>query len=468
MVNNQGNIQSSNSKAALGCARALQLWSGSDSAANNYLPDAIRAYQWVIENGEPSDRAVANNNLGAIYFRQKDYQSAVRALSDPSWRFLPQDKLYLHDYNLGRAIEFDRSPDQAFPYYKSAVQQNPNYLKSYQAAFRLLEQMDQPHIAEAADLIDSLNKSGEPVAARNEAFTLLEKWAGERSADRFLISIVETYTQKLVTPQDFTELDWPKLVNIGNKSPQINPAIQEIHCGYWAHFDISQSVSKSYPYWSHTAERRKHFAAFLMALGGFYESRHELDRAFSSYYSAWALDHNNTEAAITAAALLQDHSPELDPNGNYIKILLEEMLLEKQQAYNKSDWNQIMRAHAVLGTVLEHQGSCESSDERFSAIYHWRRAIEAEQHVRSFDPGLPLQAGLHSHLASCYLQLSDNSSAVKAWLDAAGEFVRNRENSKALEALNQVKKLSSRITLTAEDSARYQAELKLATNKQME
>ncbi len=155
--------------------------------------------------------------------------------------------------------------------------------------------------------------------------------------------------------------------------------------------------------------------------------------ALSRYSAAWALS-LDSDAALYAASVLHDQRQLIDSNQGLFDQLLNGIIEVKGMDYGKLDWPNILRMHALLGTIFEQEKHWGSENELRSAIFQWRHAINAENQIRQTNPQYPRSPELYKKLANAYREKGD-PQAMDFYLSAAEAFAQAENTKQARSAL---------------------------------
>lgn len=144
-------------------------------------------------------------------------------------------------------------------------------------------------------------------------------------------------------------------------------------------------------------------------------------RAVASLAAVWALDNSNTEAARSAADLLQEFRG-IEDRKTLILKLAQSVASRSELAAEtaRETWDAWSRLYATVGSVLGEDRTCRSSSNSDDPLYYWLRALDAELHGKGTKP-LPVlfpkpdpatvqtssSLGVNRHLADCYRDIGD-------------------------------------------------------------
>jgi outer membrane protein OmpA-like peptidoglycan-associated protein len=433
----QSGDRNKEAEAALDEARTIELWATVDVEGVAHLPEAIDAYQAAIERGTPRQQALAANNLGVLFIRQRNPAKAVKVFRKVGLNSVATADAYLYQFNYGRALELNRDADAAFKHYYNAVKLRPDYTPAIDCAFRVLWSQHPPRLSDAVNIAGILWRNGRSDLARKQLIRSLKTWSTELHADELLGELVRSYAASPLDPSRYKSEDSPVLKKLD--SPLIQPGVDEISLAYSGQFDpITPSsmeyTTTSFKYWTH-GPFREAFGELLKSIGDYYLQAENYHAALACYTNAWGMA-RLPDAALYTAALLRDH-PEIDPKGELLDNLIESLFFGKGDAYSRKDWPNILRLHTVLATIFESKSQWGSPDNPRSAIFQWEHALEAQRQLDSEGAISPPLPRLHIHLANSYSHLGRVKDAQREYLAAAKEFDKASEPKEAQLALAQ-------------------------------
>ena len=418
-----------------------------DPAQLIHVDKAIVSYQSAVRIGSPELRTQAQNNLGSLYLKKRDYSSAVRTLEevDPT-QILPAEK-FIYDYNLGRAYDLSGHPNTAYPNYLRSLGANPTFSPAAEKAFESLRRSEgPPKIDESLRLADLLLRHSQSNLASQERLRCLEIWGDNPSAERLLTVLVRHYAITSLDPDAFVKDEWRPLDNLASRHHRLRSAVTEVRLAFTGDFKavIQAPLSgpvQPFPEWwrleRNVKPGERDFPKLLNNIGDFYyqsvgrndECRDPV-KAISRYTAALSLDPYNTRAALFTSAILRDYYRKLDPAQELFNQLMD-VTFHSGGIYEKTskapaDWANLVRMHFLLGSIFERAKVRGSEDDPRSAIFQWNRAIVAENKLRELDRNYPPTPGLHQSLATAYKVANEPGKAFEQFL-SAGRGVRRSE-----------------------------------------
>ena len=192
--------------------------------------------------------------------------------------------------------------------------------------------------------------------------------------------------------------------------------------------------------WASEDWQQAAMALMLKRAGDEFKRKGNFQDALSRYSAAWALG-LDSDAALYAAGILHDQKQLIDSNQRFFGQLLNGIIEVKGMDYKKQDWPNILRMHALLGTIFEQEKHWGSETELRSAIFQWRHAVEAESQIRKSNPKYPRSPELYVKLANAYREKGD-PQAVDFYLSAAEVFADAENVSPARSALKAAESLA--------------------------
>jgi tetratricopeptide (TPR) repeat protein/peroxiredoxin len=452
-------------EAVLQAAQSHQAFVSNDANQGVHFQAAKANYQEVIARGTAAQRAQAQNNLGTLFLKAKDYPGAVQALKGVDTDQIPPSERFIFDYNLGRAYDLSGQPADAFPCYVKAVTANPSFTPAAERAFENLRRSGGPNkVGESLRLADRLLEANRSDIAAREILRCLDAWGDDPEAKQLLRILVRHYTKAKVEPTRFMKEDWPVLDGLAMRRPDLRRGADEVRLAFEGDFEpadpaTDSSSDRTFPVWSRlersAAPGEKTFPKLLNMIGSYYyvcdeksgDSR-DPRRAFARYATAWSLDPANIDAALFSAALLRDLGPKLDPDHFLIDQFADAVSsraigkIYKKIPENAVEWAKLMRMHFLLGSIFEGRKAWGSEDDPRSAISQWTDAVAAEDRVRRLDPKYPPTPGLHQQLAIAYKVTDQPRKASEQYLTAAEGFAAANEVASAKSALGAAREFT--------------------------
>jgi tetratricopeptide (TPR) repeat protein len=432
-------------RAALSYARTLEGKATSEGiatpeAARSRLPEIKATYQEAITLGTPAERIEAQNNLAVFSLRAGEPENALRLLESIDAGTLGPEERQVYDYNYARALEQSGKGQEAYERYVKVLQKDPAFEPAITGAFRVLRSSSVPRVREAAQFAISLLAKGQQEPTGEEVRQTLGVWSG---AQQLLAVLLEYYRQSNLTLANYRGKESPWLRALAKRNPSLAPAIKEITVASEGEMPIlvdPQEARLFFPAWS-GGSSKKQFSSFLKMVGDWYDHDDKPRPALARYAAAWAVNPANTDAALYAAVILSDHSLGLDPTGRLLDRLTQGLFIDKEMAYQRSDWVNILRLHTVLGTIFENQERWGPPGDSHSAIFQWTHALRAEDEVRRENPEFPPSPGLYLHLGASHERLGDAQQAWKGYVRASTAFLKASKPEDASRALERARSL---------------------------
>ncbi len=419
--------------AALNYARTLQTALRVQAEPEEKRPLLVEKYLQAIAQAPPREQALARNSLATVYLEEKQYGQAVQVLQEMDWSNVAPEGEYICHYNLGRAQELNGDSAAALAQYQQVIEQRPTYQPAVQGAFRLLRQSRDA--AATAALAEKLIEQGESAQAMDPLRQALRELGNAPGAEALLTALVNGYTAQRARLEllESKETGFLKQLEDMDKLRKPVRELEEAFAADWEPSFSRSDMSRQFSAWSGSAPQKEALSRFLQMLGDAYsqspaEARRRPQQGLACYAAAWALDQANTDAALYAAALLQAHPEELDPNQTRLMTLVNQLFQVKGSAYSipvktRQDWLNLMRLHLVLGSIFEKSGRWGSEHDPESALFQLLRASWIEDELRSTDPSLMPSPDLYSRLGRAFREAGRKEEALGQYLRAAEGFV---------------------------------------------
>ena len=409
-------------EVSIAMAQTLESWvqeAGSTTPENEQrLSRAAALYQGALESGPQPRRQLARNNLGTVLLQQRRFAEAVTVLERLDFSLEPE-RQFLYDYNLGRALELAGRQKEAFTRYLASVHLNPAFAPTREAAGQMLLAERPINVANVEALATALISRGQPSGAAGLVRSALR--AGDAgAAERLLRVLMRAWVGMAIELEPFARDEVPFLRSLpesaGRWTREIERAVLDPELPL-----VTRALEgeELFPVW--TNDYAPELAALLKHSGDVYRRTERYLAAASRYGAAWAIDRGNSEAALFAAMLLQEHK-ELDPRGRLLNLLIEDVFQAKSAFRSRRDWPNSLRLHLVLGSIFETMGRWGPENDARTALFQWRAALDAETQIRREDKSFTPSPGLYLKLGECYLRLGRRQQARQHFSEAAKAF----------------------------------------------
>jgi len=438
----ESNDSVAEAESSLRLARTLELSNAKARLDDASFARAKLAYTRAIQVGDAGQQAPARNGLATLLLHQGDPAAALEQLHAINLQQVDAQHRAVYRYNLGVANERSGKWAEAYTSYVAAIADKPEYESSAKAAFGLLRSSSEPRVAEAAKFNGALLSAGQISSAGHYTKQLLEQWAGRPDSQQLLAALLQYYAVSPLTLDDLRTQEWPYIEHLASSAPHLREAIENIKLACFGTFppvfDHYQALDLFHG-WAGEDWQQAAMARMLKRAGDEFKKKGNFQDALSRYSAAWALG-IDSDAALYAASILHDQKQLIDSNQRLFGQLLNGIIEVKGMDYSRLDWPNILRMHALLGTIFEQEKHWGSETELRSAIFQWRHAIDAENHIRQTNPQYPRSPELYMKLANAYREKGD-PQAVEFYLLAAEVFAQDENAKPARSALNAAESL---------------------------
>jgi len=232
--------------------------------------------------------------------------------------------------------------------------------------------------------------------------------------------LVRYWTSARVSPEEFATSWTTSLDALGDIADSAS-RVQEVREAYLGDLPLEAGAqaTSAFPEWEISGQA---FSAFVEMIGDAYATSGNRRRALERYSQAFVLNPANTDACLYMVNLLSEYQGELDPKGGFFDELVGGLpsTLELSEGRDLGD---VARLHFLIAAALESRANLGPEESPRGAIFHWRRALEAEQQI-SLASNIPLKAisMLHEKLGGAYLALGNAQEAVQQDLRGAEEY----------------------------------------------
>ena len=449
--------------ASLKYARASEWNAGKDPAgATKQLDEAKKSYRLVIEAGTQAQKRVAQNNLATLLLRQKKPQEALELLRTMSYGDVPTSERYVYLYNTARASEQAGDTASALKLYSEALGSQPGFDPAIEGIFRVAWRSGPQGRSAVVSIGQRLLDGRQSASLLPRLHESLRVWDGDPQLQELLALLVRCYTNLAMEPDAFEKAEWPLLR--GLTSGPSGTAVEEIRLAF-----LGRLTPRFYePFeqgpvhaWRGSSWKEESYSALLSRLGDYYRNRDSFGDALARYALAWSVNRGEASAALFAADVLLEHSPDVDPHGTLLNQFIEKLFMSKGEAYKSDDWLNILRLHTILGTIYNRQKKWGTAGDPRGARFQFEHALQAEQKYRSQHPEFPRSPGLYVQLGEVYIASNLQKDAGQQFLAAADVYIREGHSEEAREALDRVRSILQNLSPT--DQQRF-AELERAAH----
>jgi hypothetical protein len=451
------------------------------------------AYQTAAQNGAPAQRAEANNNIGVLYIKQRQYPEAVQAMSQIDFDSADASNRFIYHYNYARALEAAGKSRDAYAQYVAAINQPVAFEPASVGAFRVLEHAAQPgaRTPAAAGLANRLINTGQPRLAAQAARASLLRWGDEPRASELLFVLARYYLIASVTPEEFdvtdgqaaadrrntpaalgafanlpnqAPLQWRGLSALAEQRQALRDQANQIRTAYSGEslptFTNKDQAVRAFGAWAAPEAAAALFSDLLRHIGRSYQQRNNPKAAMARYMAAWWLDIDASEAALAVATLLKQHHKEIDPDGRLYQAFIDSLFeakgdMYKRQFKQQDDWLNILRTHLALGSIFASDGKWGDEYDARSATFQFHMATVAERRIRERDREFPPSPGLYTRLAQCYEATGKPDRAAEQYVTAAESYADYYKDPVGASATRQ-KLQNLNVTLSPDQVKRLQ------------
>lgn len=418
-----------------------------NGGASHAVVEAERLYRRLLGSGTASQQNLVRNELGTLMLAENRAREAVPVFdaiqfdADPSRRFV-------YRFNAGRAHEGTGDTSGAASRYVDAVVDKAEFEPAVDAAIAALSRtFSGPDadrlvwkLVQARQIhdLDRATKTLIPVANSSAAAVSLISarliWEVEAKIDReaFVRSEQELLTKTRAnvgaTIGDVVArsyLDDALAVPRGGNGPMTN--------------DFYKLLGMPTPPRSLNAVALPvAYARVVKHTGDLYEARELHSQALARYLYAWAFDQSDGASAVSAAALIKQHS-ELDADNQVLNSLIERIFVVKGAAIAADDVANSLRLHVVLATIFEGLGKWLPENDSHTALFQWKAAAADEARISRTDTSHQASPGIYMHLAECYRRAGQPALASKNYSLAGDAFKAAHRDEEAASAYSQAR-----------------------------
>jgi len=443
--------------ALIGKAKVIETSSLTGKDQQNRYVQAIDVLDEASKVGDPTQRALAQNNRAALLMRIGKQSDALAIYRNIDWSGLDPSQQSICRYNFGRALEEQGDLASAYMQYSAALELNPEFGRAVDAAFRSLRASKSPEIDATVSLADRLVAGKHTEELANNLYQAIQAWAQIPSSTNLLAPLLRYYVAATVDQSAFQKSGTPVLEQASNVNPSWKSATEDLNTAYLATLKLpaeAYQANARFPFFSATKERSVASSALLKMIGDLRARAGDNAQALSRYFYAWGLNRENTESLVYLTALLREY-PDLDPRHAFLNRLIENLFSMKGEAYRSSDYLNVLRLHTLLGTVYEDLGkwgpeSCAGDNGPWdrahcprNALFQWEHALAAAEQVRKQNPNFPPSPALYFHLGQTYSHVGRQEDAATNFLTSAEGYLQLGEAGQAASAMKQFDLLPS-------------------------
>ncbi len=433
-----------------------------------YLDTAQYLLSRLTTRASGATRIEAYNNLGILLFQKGDTLGAVQAFEhirplldstnlDKKWR-----ARYYHNY--GNILTRLNNLSGALDLHSQAVRLDPtdkNALLSLKNS-ALASRSESKGIPAAVELVETALQGQEyEIAAQTlDSALVAPYWPQNSYYPELIIMLAKYFTVANVSPQQYRERWQPRLLQVlsaNYPNASINTMLRQIDRLY---SDTTASeiprldfLGGRYEYqeWVHNEDDRKIISDFLKMVGDSYFHSRNYRKALSCYTRAWNVDEQNAVAGVYLVNLLLEHPQDIDPSGEILRNLVEELFYGKGQMYLQEikNWEDIARFHVLLGIIFERQEQYGPEKEPRSALFQWNRAIEALNKAKKTEMILSVP-DLYGRMGKGYAAVNEGDKSWHAYVNGAEAAVRAKRYEDGSHLLEMARSLEYRPTPSEE------------------
>ena len=429
-------------------ARAFDFLSGTDP---KLAVKAEAAYKQSIAaslaTGDPVQRSTAANNLSVLLLKQGKVSEAGQAITQIDFSSIPKNQQPIFRFNAGRVHELNGNQWEAYNQYSQAFAQNPMLVSALEGSFRTLGKQTTRSENDTAALSERATATGLPDIANEQLLDLLESWdegrlkANPSGAERLMTALVSAYAAQDLTPLVFRTREVPRLQKISALHGSLTEMIKEIEVAYLGTFpSVPSEAAVGLGAWRANSQSAQSMASMLVHIADFYATNNQPEMALGRYGAGWEIAHA-PQCAVKYSSLLS-RNPVLDPGNRLADRLVQEIFMEKGQAYLIGDWAHILPLHIALGTIFEERQNWGENGDPRGALFQWQHAIAADAEVHKQNPSTPPSPGLHVHLGNVFRAIGRNEDAVREFLTAGLGFVTAGDLAEARKSAHVILELS--------------------------
>jgi Tfp pilus assembly protein PilF len=425
---------------------------GRDSSVDEIYQDALAdASASAGDVGEL--RLLATNNYGAFLLRTRRPEKAAAVLrpieAEIAASKAPPEAQARYFFNLAQAFERMDEPrkDDAFSRYVRVVKLDAAMTSASQSASSMALGAGSPSsgIAMSLELVNAQLVQKDFVGAdalMREACNRGD-WVRDPAYSSLLTGVVRYFTAAAMSPDTFARAWKGILEGVQRWSAGADlvrtQAVLTVYSGTVPLLLDRYETPLPFSGWRSSAADAETFSAFTKMVGDWYgrqateqkEGAGSLRAALQRYGLAWNIS-SNVDAALYLANLLLERSADVDPSGEVLAQFIDRTFSAKGEAYVGNDWADVVRLHTVLGTIFERQKRWGPEYNPRSAVFQWRHAIQAQQHLGAKEP-----PALHERLATAYEGLARPNLAWSERVAAAQGYLTGQRTEEACQQLQR-------------------------------
>ena len=408
------------------------------------------AYTTALTDARGALSFKVHNDYGVLLIDRGNAAAAVRIFAEGETDLSAMSKKtasrYL--YNFALAHLKNGETDAALATYRRSLQMDPTLDASAKAAFSLIGGLQPERAArEAAALVDLFLDQGERTTAASYLHASLAKheWHEQSEAMMALIGSALRYLSQTATLPDAFEREWkPTFDHLRAELPadaqkKLDQLVR-VYVGDALPLSFEKSaVLPLFSSWSDAGERTT-LSRVLKSVGDEYARQGKSKPACARYIAAWRLDPDNVDA-ITYMADLLLHSPGHDSDALF-EQLVGSLFDQKGEAYESKDLASAIRLHNVLGSIFEARERWGPENDPYSALFHYRRAVDLSETLQQRNPSTAVSPGLNAKLATAYQRVGNQSAAWNQFILAAEKSATTGDFDAAELMLSRAKSLN--------------------------
>jgi hypothetical protein len=391
----------------------------------------------------------AHNNYSGVLLKLGNADKAVEVLASIETAMAQPEQrkrrpLYL--YNYGCAQEAMGQKDLAYKLFMESLSLEPQLAPASQGAYRvsLSSSSERTGIPEMKGLIQTVILQGDLGTAERYLETTLTTphWRGHPLYAQIQVVLAEYLAAAQVTSAQFNQKWKPLLERLQPSLPARDAQrFLDLVRAYNGELPVvlrPWEVQNLFSTWGENKDQRAAISRLLKQAGDGLMASGNPKLALERYSVAWSFFPENSEAALYLANLLAESKEQIDPQGRLLNILIESLFQSKGEAYLGNDWANILRFHAILGSIFEKRQQWGDSYNPSSAVFQWEHALQAYHRLQTSEPANYTRVpGLHERLATAYQAVGRSKDAYAQWITAAEGFSGLQQYQGAQKAIQR-------------------------------
>lgn len=439
-------------RLALNQARTLQSLGPAAAPAEKAQRQAliITKYEAAVTGLPPAQRAFARNNLAVAYIQKGDASAAVQAMQAMEWTTVDPAQVSLCRFNFGRAQELQGDRSGALQQYRQAIEAEPDYAPAVDAAFRLL--LAAENLGEVAVLAGELAERGQARSAVEHLRAALEAQPTSPQADRVIVALARALASPSVDLASYEKDIAPQLDAVAKRALGLGGLVTGMNLAISGDFPASFSngvQARRFVAWAKVDSGQQALSKLLKNAGDFHArntGEKSAAAALSRYAAGWALDRQNIDAALYAAAMLQGHR-ELDREGALLNVLIEQLFSQKGEGLaipikSNDDLKNIMRLHLVLAEIFEREKKWGPVADPRTATFQLAHAIAIQEQLGKTDSSVAPSPEVYGRAARAFQEASTPAHALEFYTKAAEGYLHYGATALARESVKSAAALS--------------------------